>query len=176
MTQSYNFPLGVSKKDPNFEKILRIINGFRGYETLEDLKAADVQVRKFLAQQLEMAAGESVDVRKTIESGMHLRVLPDFDHMVRMIQADRDGLQDLFKDKISTCQVYRPAIDLVRDLYLLDFKILSGAENVYNLMQEFIRLAREDLMISNIHKINISLREIAECMEKRLETIECMIE
>jgi hypothetical protein len=176
MTQSYNFPLGISENDPHFEKILHIITGFRGYETLGDLKAADGQVRKFLAQQLEKAAEESIGVRKTIESGMHLRVLPDFDNMVRLIHTDVDRLRDLYKDLIAACRVYRPAIDLVRELYSLDFKILSGAENVYNLMQEFIRLTREDLMISNIHKIDLSLRDIAECMEKRVEIIECMIE
>jgi hypothetical protein len=172
---SFNFPLGISRHDPNFERILQIIRAFRGYETLEDLKAADEQVRKHLAQQLQKTADESADARKMIEAGMHLRVLPDFDAMAKHIQADRDMLLDQKDDRITACQAYRPEADPIRELYMLDYKILSGAENVYNLLQEFVRITREDLLISNIHKIDLSLRDIAECMEKRGKTIDCML-
>jgi hypothetical protein len=42
-------------------------------------------------------------------------------------------------------------------------------------MQEFVRITQEDLMIANIHKIDLSLRDIKECMEKRGRTIDCML-
>ena len=172
---SFNFPLGISRQDPHFEKILRIIETVRGYETLEDLKAADEQVREQLARQLLKAADESAGARKVIEAGTHLRVLPDFDAMAGHIRADLDRLAGPGKRKIAACQAYEPAAEPIRDLYMLDYKILTGAENVYNLMQEFVRLAREDLMISNVHKIDLSLRDIAGCMEKREKTIDCML-
>jgi hypothetical protein len=172
---SFNFPLGVSRHDPNFEKILRIINTFRGYETLEDLKAGDEQVRKHLARQLLNTAAESTDVRKRIEAGMHLRVLPDFDAMAMRIHADSDRLEAPGENKIAACQGYEPEAEPIRELYMLDYKILVGAENVYNLMQEFVRIAREDLMITNIHKIDLSLRDIAVYMEKRGKLIDCML-
>ena len=172
---SFNFPLGISRHDPHFERIRQIIETFQGYETLGDLKAADEQVRKYLARQLQKTADESKDARRKIEAGMHLRVLPDFDAMTLHIQADRDVLQDHVKDRIVACQAYRPAADPIRELYAMDYKILSGAENAYNLMQEFARIAREDLLIANIHKIELSLRDIAECMEKRGKTIDCML-
>jgi hypothetical protein len=175
MAPSYNFPLGISRHDPNFSKILQIIEAFRGYETIQDLKAADDQVRKHLAQQLQKAAEESVDARKNIEAGMHLQVLPDFDDMVRHIQMDREMLQDPMKDRIEACKAYRPEADPIREAYMLDYKILSGAENVYNLMQEFVRLVQEDMMIANIHKIDLSLRDIAMSMVKRGKTIDCML-
>jgi hypothetical protein len=171
MVQSYNFPLGVTRHDPNFEKILQIIDSFRGYETLEDLKASDELVR-----QLRKAADESVGARRKIDADMYLRALPDFDSMVKHIHADTDILRDHLKKKIEACQVYRPKEDYIRELYIMDFKMLSDAENVYNLMQEFARIAREDLAISNIHKIDLSLGEIGENMEKRGKTIGCMIE
>jgi hypothetical protein len=172
---SYNFPLGVSRQDPSFHKILQIIKTFRGYETLEDLKAADEQVRTHLSEQLRKAAGESADARKNIEAGMHLQVLPDFDDMVRHINASRDRLQGPMKVKIAACKAYRPEADPIREAYLLDFKVLSDAENVYNLMQEFARIVREDMMLANIHKIDLSLRDIGENMEKRESTIDCML-
>lgn len=172
---SYNFPLGVSRHDPNFVKILQIIKAFRGYETLEDLKAADGQVRTYLAQQLQKAADESADVRRKLEQGMHLQVLPDFDGMVRQIRACRDRLQGRLRVKIAECQYYRPEADPIREAYMLDYKVLTDAENVYNLMQEFARMDREDMMLANIHKINLSLRDIAENMEKRARTIDCML-
>ncbi len=175
MMASFNFPLGISRHDPNFQKILRIIESFRGYESLEDLKAADEQVRKYLAEQLQKAADESTGVRKMIESGMHLRVLPDFDNMAKHIQADRDMFQDYMRKKIMACQAYRPETDPIRELYMLDYKILSCAENVYNLMQEFVRIVQENLMLSNIQKIERSLHDIAESMEKRGKTIDCML-
>lgn len=176
MMASFNFPLGISRHDPNFEKIRQIIETFRGYETLDDLKAADGQVRKHLAGQLQKTAEESAGARKAIEAGLHLRVLPDFDAMAMRIRADRDRLQDRMKDRMIACQAYKPEADPIRALYLLDYKILSGAENVYNLMQEFVRIGREDLMISNIHKMDLSLVDIAECMEKREKTIDCMLQ
>jgi hypothetical protein len=175
MAPSYNFPLGISQHDPNFSKILQIIKTYPGYERLEDLKAADEQVRIFLAQQLQKAADESVGARKKIDSGMHLQVLPDFDDMVRKLHANRDRLREYMKDKIAACKDYRPVTDPIREAYMLDFKILSGAENIYNLMQEFDRMVQEDMMINNIHKINFSIRDIAESMEKRGKTIDCML-
>jgi hypothetical protein len=175
MAPSHNFPPGISQHDPNFSKILQIIKTFRGYETMQDLKAADGQVRKYLAQQLREAADESTYARKKIEAGMHLQVLPDFDDMVRHIHRDRDMLQDPLKDRIAACKAYRPGADPIRDAYMLDYKMLSGAENVHDLMQEFVRIVREDLMIANIHKIELSLRDIAESMEKRGKTIDCML-
>jgi len=175
MAPSYNFPLGISRHDPNFSKILQIIKTFRGYETLEDLKAADEQVRKFLAQQLEKAAEESVDARTAIESGMHLRVLPDFDDMVRHIHACEERLRCRLSGRIAACKAYQPEPDPIRTAYMLDFRLLSDAENVYNLMQEFARIDREDLMLANVHKIDVSLREIAESMEKRESSIDCML-
>ncbi|HEY3273800.1 MAG TPA: hypothetical protein VGJ92_08565 [Methanocella sp.] len=172
---SYNFPLGISRKDPNFSKILQIIKTFRGYETLEGLKAADEQVRMHLAQQLRKAAEESTEARKKLESDMHLRLLPDFDAMVRQIHSCKDRLQDRLQGKIAACKAYRPEADPIREAYNLDFKVLSDAENVFNLMQEFARMAREDMMLTNIHKIDLSLGDIAESMEKRESTIDCML-
>ena len=107
---------------------------------------------------------------------MHLRVLPDFDDMVRHIHMDREMLQDHMKDRIAACKAYRPEADPIREVYMLDYKILSGAENVYNLIQEFVRIVREEMMIENIHKIDLSLRDIAESMEKRGKTIDCMLQ
>lgn len=172
---SYNFPLGISRQDPNFSKILQVIKTFRGYETLEDLKAADEQVRMHLAQQLGKAAGESAEARRKLERDMHLQVLPDFDDMVRQIDSCRGILQGRLKGKIAACKVYQPEADPIREAYMLDFKLLSDAENVYNLMQEFARMVREDMMLANIHKIDLSLRDITESMEKRESTIDCML-
>jgi hypothetical protein len=172
---SYNFPLGISRQDPSFSKILQIIKTFRGYETLEDLKAADEQVRTHLAGQLQKAADESAGARKTIEAGMHLQVLPGFDDMVRHIHACKDRLRSRLSGKIAACRAYRPEPDPIREAYMLDFRVLSAAENVFNLMQEFARLTREDLMLANIHKIDVSLREIAESMDKRESSIDCML-
>ena len=59
---------------------------------------------------------------------------------------------------------------------MLDFRILSDANNVYNLMQEFQRMVQEDMMLGNIHKIGMSLDEIADSMEKKSQIIGCMIE
>ncbi len=173
---SYNFPLGVSRQDPNFNKILQILRSFRGYETLEDLKAADDQVRRQLAQQLDKAEQEAAGARARLEAGMHLSVLPDFDAMVGRIRRDRDLLADDDRGKIVACHLYRPEKGLISELYELDFRMLSAAENVYDLMQEFARLAREDMMLSNVYKINVSLYEIADCMKKRVELIGCMID
>jgi hypothetical protein len=172
---SYNFPLGISRQDPNFSKILQIIKTFQGYETLEDLKAADEQVRMHLAQQLGKAVDESAEARRKLDSGMHLRVLPDFDDMVKQIGTCQDILQGRLKGKIAACKAYRPEADPIREAYMLDFKLLSDAENIYNLMQEFTRMIREDMMLANIHKIDLSLRDIAESMEKRESTIDCML-
>jgi|AGTN01.1.fsa_nt_gi hypothetical protein len=173
---SYNFPLGVSRHDPDFEKILRIINSFRGYETLEDLKRSDEQVRTYLAQQLRKAADESAGARKSIERGMHLQVLPDFDVVAGRIRACSDRLLGAGSGKIATCKAYQPEPDPVRALYVIDYKMLSGSENIYNLMQEFTRIDQEKLISSNIHKIDLSLRDIARCMKKRAETIDCMLQ
>jgi hypothetical protein len=175
MAQSYNFPLGITRHDPNFVKILQIIESYRGYETLTDLKVADEQVRKHLGQQLQKAAGESIGAREKIELGMHLRILPDFDDMVKLIHKDREEFKDYLQEKIAACHVYRPEADPVRELYMLDYTVLSGVENVYNLMQEFARIKEEDLMITNIHKINVSLHDIADSMKKRGQIIGCMI-
>jgi hypothetical protein len=175
MMASYNFPLGISRHDPNFGKIRQIIETFRGYETLEDLKAADEQVRKHLAQQLEKAAVEAIDARKKIAADMHLRVLPDFDVMTGRIRACRDRLRRRLSARIAACRAYHPESDPIRDAYRMDFMVLSAAENVFNLMQEFARLTREDVMLANVHKIDLSLSDIAECMEKRASTIDCML-
>ena len=173
---SYNFPLGVSHQDRNFNKILQIIRSFRGYETLEDLKAADDQVRRQLVRQLDKAEQESAGAREKLAAGMHLRVLPDFDAMVGRIRGDRDLLADDYRGKIVACHLYRPEKGMISELYELDFRMLSDAENVYNLMQEFARMDREDMMLSNIYKIDVSLREMADSMNKRGEIIGCMID
>jgi ABC-type transport system involved in Fe-S cluster assembly fused permease/ATPase subunit len=65
MAQLYDFPLGVSKHDPNFEKILQLIVGFRGYETLGSLKAADDQVRKKLTVQFHSTLDEATSAVDT---------------------------------------------------------------------------------------------------------------
>jgi len=176
MAQLYDFPLGVSKKDPNFGKILQMIEGFRGYETLESLKAADDQVRKKLALQFQSALDEATGARKKLEDDTHLRILPDFDRMTGRIRSVREIFADQYRSKIVACHRYRPEIDLVGELYSLDFGILSCTENVYNLMQEFQRMTWEDMMLSNIHKIDVSLDQIVDSMEKKSQIIGCMIE
>lgn len=176
MAPLYDFPIGVSKRDPNFGKILQMIVGFRGYETLESLKAADDQVRKKLASQFQSALDEATSARKKLEAGTHLRILPDFDRMMKRICSVREMFGDHYRSKIAACHRYRPEIDLVGELYALDFSILSCTENVYNLMQEFQRMTREDMMLSNIHKIEVSLEQIVDSMDKKTRTIGCMIE
>jgi hypothetical protein len=176
MAQLYDFPLGVSKHDPNFEKILQIIEGFRGYETLESLKKADDQVRKQLAAHLKNAMGETKEARERLATGMHLQVLTDFDRMADHIRADYERMLHPETEKLATCHLYRPVKDLVSELYAIDFKMLSNAGNVYNLMQEFQRMAREDMMLANTHKIDMSLEEIAGCLEKKGQIIGCMVE
>jgi hypothetical protein len=176
MAQLYDFPLGVSKHDPNFEKILKLIVGFRGYETLGSLKAADDQVRKKLTVQFQSTLDEATSARKKLEAGTHLRILQDFDRMTERIRSVREMFGNHYRSKIVACNLYRPERDLVGKLYSLDFIILSCTENIYNLMQEFQRMAREDMMLANIHKIDVSLDQIVNSMEKRIQIIGCMIE
>ncbi|MGA9141771.1 MAG: hypothetical protein WBZ29_16215 [Methanocella sp.] len=176
MAQLYDFPLGVSEHDPNFEKIQQMIADFRGYETLESLKAADDQVRRQLAEQLNKALGDAKKVRERLSTGMHLQVLPDFDRIVDHLRADYEKMSRPETEKLAACHLYRPVKDLVGELYAIDFKILNDANNVYNLMQEFQRMVREDMMLANIHKIDMSLEEIAGCLEKKGQIIGCMIE
>ncbi|OPY29459.1 MAG: hypothetical protein A4E28_00866 [Methanocella sp. PtaU1.Bin125] len=176
MAELYDFPLGVSKHDPNFKKILQMIASFRGYETLESLKVADDQVRKMLARQLQTTLGEATVARKKLEGDMHLRILPDFDRMIERIRAVGGMFDDFNRSRIIACRRYRPELDLVGELYSLDFSILSATENVYNLMQEFQRMTEEDLMLVNIHKIDVSLDQIVDGMEKKAHIIGCMIE
>ena len=172
----YNFPLGVSHYDPNFKKITEIIAGFRGYETLEDLKAADGQVRRQLAWQLDKAIGEADDARRAIAGGTHLRTLPDFDAMVGRIRSARESLAGGQREKIAACLVYRPERNAIGEIYGLDFRMLRDVENVYNLMQEFARISQENQILANNHKIDVSLREIVASMDKREQIIGCMIE
>jgi hypothetical protein len=176
MAQLYDFPLGVSKHDPNFEKILQMIVDFRGYETLESLKAADDQIRRRLAGQLKNALGETKEARRRLADGMHLQVLDDFDHMVGRLHVNYEKMLRHESEKLAVCHLYRPAKDLVSELYTIDFKMLNEADNVYNLMQEFQRMDREDMILANIHKIDMSLEEIAGCLKKKGEIIGCMIE
>ncbi len=176
MAQLYDFPLGVSKHDPNFGKILQMIEGFRGYETLESLKTADDQVRKKLAAQLQSALEEATVARKKLEAGTHLSILQEFERMTGRMRSVREMFADNYQNRIATCKRYMPELDLVGELYSLDFNILSDANNVYNLIQEFQRMVREDMMLANVHKIGMSLDEIADSMEKKSQIIGCMIE
>ncbi len=176
MAQLYGFPLGVSEHDPNFEKILQMIVDFRGYETLESLKAADDQVRNRIAGQLMNAMGEAKYARERLSTGMHLQVLTDFDRMAGRLHEDYEMMSHPETEKLAACHLYRPAKDAVSELYAIDFKMLDDADNVYNLMQEFQRMVQEDMMLANIHKIDMSLKEIADCLEKKGQIIGCMIE
>jgi hypothetical protein len=176
MAQLYDFPLGVSKQDPSFGKILQMIEDFRGYETLESLKAADDQVKNKLAEQLQSAVDEAAVARKSLEAGTHLSILPEFDRMTEHMRTVREMFTDHYRSKIAACHRYQPDRELVGELYSLDVRILTDANNVYNLMQEFQRMVREDMMLANVHKIGMSLDEIADSMEKKSQIIGCMIE
>lgn len=174
MAQSYDFPLGVSRHDPNFEKILRMIVDFRGYETLDSLKAADDRVRLQLADQLKNVLGEARMARKMLADGMHLQVLADFDRMAGRLRAVCEMMARPEAGGLAACHRYMPAKGPISELYSIDFRMLNDAGNVFNLMQEFQRMAREDMILGNIHKIDVSLNEIADCLRKKGEIIGCM--
>lgn len=176
MAPLYDFPLGVSKKDPHFGKILRMIEGFRGYETLESLRVADDQVRGRLAAQLRDALEETKGARERLSRGMHLQVLADFDRMAGKLRRVCERMSHPETEKLAVCRVYRPEKELMGDLYAVDFKILGNGNNIFNLTQEFQRMVREDLMLAQIHKIEIAIDEIAGCLEKKGQIIACMIE
>ena len=174
MAASYNFPLGISEHDPNFRRIRQIIEGFRGYENIDDLKAADRQVREQLARELERALGMADAARQHILRQSHLQVMPDFDVMAGHIGMAAVRLLRPTA-RLEACTIYRPEESRVRQLYDLDFRMLSASENAFNLMQEFQRMVREDMMLANIHKIDVSLSDIQDCMDKKEQSIYCMI-
>lgn len=175
MGHLYDFPIGVSVHDPNFRRIREMIAGFMGYETIEDLKAADNQVRENLAGQVKKTLDMADNARKILVDRMHLQVLPDFDSLISHMREAYERLLHPENERLAACTVYTPRKDAVVEMYSLDFRMLCSAENVFNLLQEFERIVQEDMILANIHKIDMSLGDILASMEKKAQVISCMI-
>ncbi|HMK46378.1 MAG TPA: hypothetical protein VK436_07095 [Methanocella sp.] len=176
MVPSYNFPIGTSRKDPAFSRIVRIINGFRGYDSLDDLKAADAQVRETLARLMSKTRTEMDQAIKLIDRGDHPAVLPEFHDMITHVNKAIYRLSRPTIQKITTCKVYTPMEDAVGKIYNLDFQMLSDAESISRLMREFQRIDHEeDSIRSNIIKITMAARDIPLCLDEKEELIACMI-
>jgi hypothetical protein len=171
----YNFPTGMSHKDPAFRRIEKIIEGFRGYETVDDLKAADGQVRSELARQMKKTRNEADEARKILEKKLLLSVLLDFSEMITLLEKALIKLARPPNQIINECRKYTPEEDTIGKIYSLDFQILSDAENAYNLMQEFQRMEQEDLIRSNILKITMATRDILARLDEKDRLINCML-
>jgi hypothetical protein len=175
MAPQYDFPLGTSQKDPNFRRIRRIITDFRGYDTIEDLRAADEQVRAMLAEQLRKTINGMAGVRELLSDRMRLSVMPDFDDMAQQMRKTLERLEGRQSPRVVECRVYTPWRDAIGEVYRLDFQMLTDAENIFNLMQEFQRLLQEDLIRGNIVKIAMAAREISAGMDKKEKQYACMM-
>ncbi|CAJ36054.1 hypothetical protein [Methanocella arvoryzae] len=172
----YNFPVGTSRKDPSFSRILRIIEGFRGYDSIDDLKAADSQVRERLAEQLKKTREEADRARSSLESRMRLSNALEFTDMLSSIEKARIRLSQPPSPKIAACKAYTPQEDIVGKIIRLDFQMLGDAENVYNLMQEFQRMDQDHLIRSNILKIIMAARDITASLDEKDRLVNCMIQ
>lgn len=171
----YNFPVGTSRKDPAFGRILKIIEGFRGYDSLDDLKAADSQVRDRLAEQMKKTREDANRAQAILEAKMRLSDMLDFTDMISYMDRALIRLSQPPNPKIAACRTYTPEEDTVGKLYMLDFQLLSDAENIYNLMQEFQRMTQQDLIYSNILKITMAARDIVPRLDEKDRLINCMI-
>ncbi len=172
----YNFPVGTSRKDPAFGRILKIIEGFRGYDNLEDLKEADAQVRDRLALQIGKTREEADRAQAMLEAKMRLSDMLDFSDMISHLDRALIRLARPPNPRIAACRVYTPEEDTIGKLYILDYQMLSDAENAYNLMQEFQRMTQEDLIYSNILKITMAARDIVPKLDEKDRLINCMIQ
>ncbi len=175
MAPMYTFPTGMSRKDPAFRRIEKIIEGFRGYDTVEDLKAADSQVRSQLARQMKNTRAEADNARKIIEKRLLLSVILDFSDMISHIEKALIRLSRPPGQIITECRKYTPEEDTIGKIYTLDFQVLSDAESAYSLMQEFQRMEQEDLIRSNILKIIMATRDIVARLDEKDRLINCMI-
>lgn len=172
----YNFPAGTSRKDPAFSRIVKIIEGFRGYDNLDDLREADRQVRDRLAAQVAKTRIEADKARNLLESKLRLSIALDFSDMISAIDRALIRLAMPPNPKIAACRGYNPKDDLIGKIYRLDFQMLSDAENIYNLMQEFQRMNQEDLIRSNLLKITMAAKDITASLEEKDRLISCMIQ
>jgi hypothetical protein len=175
MAPQYDFPPGTSQKDPDFGMIRRIITDFRGYDTIEDLRAADEQVRARLAEQLRKTINGMAGVRELLSDRMRLSVMPDFDDMAQQMRKTLERLDRPQSPLVVRCKEYITKQDVIGEIYRLDFQMLTDAENIFNLMQEFQRLLQEDLIRGNIVKIAMAAREISAGMDKKEEQYACMM-
>lgn len=171
----YNFPVGTSRKDPAFGRIVKIIEGFRGYDSIDDLKAADTLVRDQLAARMRKTREEADRAQNLLENKMRLSNALEFSDMITDIDRALARLSRPPNPKISECAVYTPEEDVIGQLIRLDFHMLSDAENTYNLMQEFQRMDQEDLIRSNILKITMAARDISASLDEKDRLINCMI-
>lgn len=176
MVPSYNFPIGTSQKDSAFRHIAEILEGFRGYASLEDLKAADAQVRRELAGQLSKTREDAEKARRIIERKTRLSCMLELSAMISDLEKAQIRLAQPPSPRIAACRTYRPGEDILGKLYRLDFQMLSDAENTYNLMQEFQRMGQEDLIRSNILKITMSARDLIACLDEKERLVNCMLE
>ncbi|WP_424358116.1 hypothetical protein [Methanocella sp. MCL-LM] len=172
----YNFPVGTSRKDPAFGRIVKIIEGFRGYDSIDDLKAADSMVRDRLAAQVRKTREEAERAQSLLEKKMRLSNALEFSDMITNMERALARLSRPPSPRIAACAVYTPEEDLIGKLIRLDFQMLSDAENTYNLMQEFQRMDQEDLIRSNILKITMAARDIAASLDEKDRLINCMIQ
>ena len=175
MATMYNFPTGMSHKDPAFRRIEKIIEGFRGYETVDDLKTADNQVRSQLARQMKKTRIEADEARRILEKRLLLSVILDFSEMISLIEKALIRLARPPGQITAECRKYTPEEDTIGKIYNLDFQILSDAENAYNLMQEFQRMEQEDLIRTNILKITMATRDILARLDEKDRLINCML-
>lgn len=175
MTPGYNFPAGTSRKDPVFSQIDQMISGYRGYESIDDMWYADRQIRDRLADQLDRMVRDAESSRRSLEKMTRLSVIMDFDDMVRNIMNARREMESRTNPRVISCQSYTPSEEAISKIHALDFKMLSDAENSYNLMQEFGRIGSEDLIRSNMIKITMSVKEIVQNLKEKDGIINCMI-
>ena len=175
MAPTHNFPVGTSHSDPAFRRIEKIIEGFRGYANLDNLKEADGQVRSQLAKQMKKTRAEADKARKILEKRLLLSVTLDFSEMISLLEKALIRLARPPSPLIAECQKYAPEEDIIGKIYNLDFQILSDAENTYNLMQEFQRVEQADQIRSNILKITMATKDIIARLDEKDRLISCMI-
>lgn len=173
---SYNFPVGTSYKDETFKKIDQIIPGYRGYNTIEDIKAVDEQIKAQLLKELNKLVEDIEPLRAHLERNMHLSIIPDFNSMLNNLKSTIKKIETGKSDYTSKCQVYIPEKEALEEIYRIDYTLLNDAENVFNLSQELYRISQEDMILTNIHKMDMSLANISENYDRRSRAIFCMVE
>ena len=169
-------PAGTVCRDYHFKKISDVIPGFRGYSTLDDMKAADSQIRDQVLKELKRLLDIAVPVKDHIQGLMFLSLMADYEAVITGIKAAISEVEAAYPGYGRICDTYKPLKDSLEEIYRVDYTLLNELENAGKMLHGARIIRQEHILKGDLYKVKSSVEEFSRLYALRNNTILCLIE